>query len=188
LQAVRKICDQTGTLLILDEIQTGLGRTGRLFAYEHYGFAPDIMTLAKALANGLPMGAMLTTDDVAQAFGPGAHASTFGGTPIVSAAAVEVLRTLTQEGLLEHCAAMGHYFNKRLLELKARHPSVMDVRGRGLLVGIKLNIKGESIVQACLREGFLINCVQENILRFIPPLVIEKQEIDNLLAYLDTVL
>lgn len=188
LQAVRKICDQTGTLLILDEIQTGLGRTGKLFAYEHYGFVPDIMTLAKALANGLPMGAMLTTEDVAQAFGPGAHASTFGGTPIVSAAAVEVMRTLTQEGLLEHCAAMGHYFNKRLLELKVRHPSVMDVRGRGLLVGIKLNIKGESIVQTCLREGFLINCVQDNILRFIPPLVIEKQEIDNLLAYLDTVL
>jgi acetylornithine aminotransferase len=185
LRQVRQLCDKTGTLLIFDEIQTGIGRTGKLFAYQHFGIEPDIMTLAKALANGLPIGAMLAREHIAAAFGPGAHASTFGGTPIVTAASLETLRTLTEENIVAHCRELGEYFKERLRWLKERHEVIEDVRGLGLLLGMKLKIKGESIVKKCMEKGFLINCIQEDILRFIPPLVIEKAEIDALISFLD---
>jgi acetylornithine aminotransferase len=188
LKAVRRVCDEAGVLLIFDEIQTGIGRTGKLFAYEHYGIEPDIMTLAKALANGLPIGAMLAKEDVAVAFGPGAHASTFGGTPIITAASLEVLKVLSEENIIEHCSTVGAYFEERLLWLKKRHESIVDVRGKGLLVGMKIEMEGAPIVNACLEKGFLINCIQENVLRFIPPLTIEKNEIDALVACLDEIL
>ncbi len=188
LKAVRRVCDEAGVLLIFDEIQTGIGRTGKLFAYEHYGIEPDIMTLAKALANGLPIGAMLAKEDVADAFGPGAHASTFGGTPIITAASLEVLKVLSEENIIEHCSTVGAYFEERLLWLKKRHKSIVDVRGKGLLVGMKIEMEGAPIVNACLEKGFLINCIQENVLRFIPPLTIEKNEIDALVACLDEIL
>jgi acetylornithine/N-succinyldiaminopimelate aminotransferase len=188
LQKVRRLCDETGTLLIFDEIQTGIGRTGKLFAYEHFGVQPDIMTLAKALANGLPIGAMLAKESVAAAFVPGSHASTFGGTPLVTAASLCVLKTLERENIIGHCAEVGLYFKERLLELKTRHDSVVDVRGLGLLLGMELNIDGLPLVQACLEKGFVINCVQGNTLRFVPPLIVQKAEIDRLIHCLDEIL
>ena len=185
LQAVRALCDRAGVLLIFDEIQTGMGRTGTLFAYEHSGVKPDIMTLAKALANGLPMGAMLAREQVAAAFGPGAHASTFGGTPIVSAAALEVCRTMERDGILEHTREISDYFRSKLEWLKGRHAVIEEVRGVGLLLGIRLATDGEPFVLQCMEQGFLINCVQGNILRFVPPLVITRAEIDALIGCLD---
>ena len=188
LKAVRQICDAAGVLLIFDEIQTGMGRTGKLFAYEHFDVEPDIMTLAKALANGLPIGAMLAREQVAEAFGPGAHATTFGGTPLVTAAALHVCRTLVDDGIINQGAEAGEYFKEKLLGLKERHKVIADFRGQGLLIGIKLSINGESLVKQCLERGFLINCIQENILRFVPPLIIKKGEIDNLINCLDELL
>jgi len=188
LRAVRRLCDETEVLLIFDEIQTGMGRTGKFFAYEHFGIEPDIMTLAKALGNGLPIGAMLASEGVAEAFGPGAHASTFGGTPIITAASVQVVKVLLEENLIHHCAEMGVYFKEKLSGLKAKHESIVDVRGMGLLLGMKLKIEGDTIVNSCMEKGFLINCIQGNILRFIPPLIVEKEEIDALVACLDELL
>ncbi len=188
LKDVRRLCNKTGVLLIFDEIQTGIGRTGKLFAYEHFGIEPDIMTLAKALANGLPIGAMLAKEHIAAAFGPGSHASTFGGTPVIAAASLEVVRTLVRERVIDHCLQIGGYFKERLLWLKDRHDSITDVRGIGLLLGIKLKTDGGPIVKKCMEKGFLINCIQGNILRFIPPLIIKKHEIDSLVTCLDEIL
>ncbi len=188
LEGVRELCDRAGALLIFDEIQTGVGRTGALFAHEHFGVEPDIMTLAKALGNGLPIGAMLAVEGVAAAFGPGAHASTFGGTPIVTAAALEVLMVMEEEAIPARCAETGAYFRERLQGLKSNHPAVEDVRGMGLLLGMKLAEKGEGYVTQCMERGFLINCIQERILRFIPPLIIGKAEIDRLVDCLDDIL
>jgi acetylornithine aminotransferase len=185
LQEVRALCDRAGVLLIFDEIQTGMGRTGTLFAYEHFGVAPDIMTLAKALANGLPMGAMLARESVGAAFGQGAHASTFGGTPIVSAAAREVCRIMESEGIVERCRKTSEHFRGRLEWLRRRHPVIEEVRGLGLLLGIKLAVEGDAYVQRCMDAGFLINCVQGNILRFVPPLIVATEEIDRLVDLLD---
>jgi acetylornithine aminotransferase len=187
-KTVRKICDDAGILLILDEIQTGMGRTGKLFAHEHFGIEPDIMTLAKALANGLPVGAMLARDQIATAFGPGAHATTFGGTPIVTSAALEVCKVLEDEQLIDQCHNMGAYFKEKLLGLKNSHQIVVDVRGLGLLLGMKLTVDGAEIVSACMQKGFLINCIQDNILRFVPPLIVKQEDIDALIDCLDEVL
>lgn len=188
LKKVRELCDKHGALLIFDEIQTGMGRTGTLFAYEHEGVVPDIMSLAKALGNGLPIGAMLAKDDVMNAFTPGTHASTFGGTPLVTAAALEVVKTIEREKLVDGCREKGAYFASELEKLKSKHPVVKDVRGRGLLLGMKLAVPGPPVIKACQERGFIINCVQGDILRFIPPLVISKDEIDALIECLDSVL
>ena len=188
LKSVRRLCDEKGVLLIFDEIQTGMGRTGKFFAYEHFGIKPDIMTLAKALANGLPIGAMLATENIAAAFGPGTHASTFGGTPIVTAASIQVVKVLLEEDLIHHCSKMGDYFKERLSWLKNRHDSIVDIRGMGLLLGMKLKIDGDPAVKSCMEKGFLINCIQGNILRFVPPLIIEKEDINALVACLDHIL
>jgi acetylornithine aminotransferase len=188
MKAVRKLCDESGVLLILDEVQTGMGRTGRLFAYEHFGIQPDIMTLAKALGNGLPIGAMLASEAVAQAFSPGSHATTFGGTPIATAAALEVVRTLEKERVVAHGERVGKYFKERLFQLKEHHECVEEVRGIGLLLGMRLTQKGDSVVRACMERGFLINCIQGNILRFVPPLIVQEKEIDSLINCLDEVL
>ncbi len=188
IESLRQICDENGILLIFDEIQTGMGRTGKLFCYQHFEIEPDIMTLAKALGNGLPIGAMLASEKIAQAFQPGSHASTFGGSPLVTAAALEVVRTLSRENIIEHCRQIGNYFKNRLGWLKDRHVSVKDVRGMGLLLGMKIDGDGSSVVHACRERGFLINCVQDNILRFIPPLIIQKEDIDSLVDCLDEIL
>ena len=188
LKAVRDLCDQTGALLIFDEVQTGIGRTGKLFAYEHFGIAPDIMSLAKALGNGLPIGAMLAREQFMTAFSPGTHASTFGGTPLVTSGALEVLRLMEKRNIVDHCSRVGVYFRDRLLWLRDRHAVITDVRGMGLLLGMKLTVKGAPIVDACMEKGFLINCIQDDILRFIPPLVITEKEIDALVECLDKIL
>jgi len=188
LEGVRKICDETGALLVFDEIQTGIGRTGKLFAYEHFGVTPDIMTLAKALGNGLPIGAMLASESVAESFSPGSHASTFGGTPVITAASLETLKVIERENIVDRSKEAGEYFKEKLLLLKNKHKVIEDVRGIGLLLGIKLKEPGADIVNACMEKGFLINCIQENILRFIPPLVIKNKEIDSLIDCLDEML
>ena len=174
--------------MILDEIQTGMGRTGKLFAHEHYGVTPDIMTLAKALANGLPIGAMLATEKVAAAFGFGAHASTFGGTPLVTAAALETLKIMSEEKIVDRARETGSYFKDALNQLKHRHPCIIEVRGKGLLLGIQLNGPADELVPVFMEEGFLVNCVQGDTLRFVPPLIIQKNEIDALIQCLDEVL
>jgi acetylornithine/N-succinyldiaminopimelate aminotransferase len=187
LARVRELCDRYGALLIFDEIQTGMGRTGKLFAYEHFGVQPDIMTLAKALANGLPMGAMLATEKVAAAFGPGAHASTFGGTPIVTAAALATLTTMLAEKIPDLAAETGAYFKDRLAALVDNHAMATGVRGMGLLLALELDRPAAPVVDACLERGFLINCVQEKRLRFVPPLTITRGEIDDLISCLDEI-
>ncbi len=188
LQQVRRLCDQQGVLMILDEIQTGMGRTGTLFAHEQYGVTPDIMTLAKALANGLPIGAMLATERVAAAFGIGAHASTFGGTPLVTAAALETLKIMDEERIVDRARDTGAYFKDALKQLKRRHRGICEVRGRGLLLGIQLNGPADRLVPALMEKGFLVNCVQGDTLRFVPPLIIQQGDIDRLIQCLDEVL
>jgi acetylornithine/N-succinyldiaminopimelate aminotransferase len=188
LARVREICDAAGALLIYDEVQTGVGRTGRLFAHEHSGVTPDIMTLAKALGNGLPIGAMLAREDVAAAFGPGAHASTFGGTPVVTAAALAVLKTLESEGIVARCDEIGRYFRERLGTLKERHSIIAQVRGVGLLVGLALTVPGAPVVKAAMEKGYLINCIQDTVLRFAPPLIVDRPGIDGLVEALDGIL
>ncbi len=188
LAQVREICDSAGALLIYDEVQTGVGRTGRLFAHEHSGVAPDIMSLAKALGNGLPIGAMLAREEVAAAFGPGAHATTFGGTPVITAAALAVLKTLESEGIIDHCDRTGQYFRERLGALKERHSVVAAVRGVGLLNGLELTVPGAPVVKAAMERGYLINCIQETVLRFAPPLIVDRPAIDGLVETLDEIL
>ena len=188
LKGVEEICRARNLLLIFDEVQVGMGRTGKLFAYEHYGVAPHIMTLAKALGNGLPIGAMLSTEEFSNAFGPGSHASTFGGTPLVTAAAKAVLKSLLEDGWIDNSRQMGEYFKGRLEDLSERHHIIKDVRGLGLILGVELDRPGAPIVDACTERGFLINCIQDNVLRFIPPLIVEKKEIDLLVEALDEIL
>jgi len=188
LRGVRKICDEKKILLILDEVQVGMGRTGPLFAHEDYGIKPDIMTLAKAMGNGFPVGALLATEEVADAFLPGTHASTFGGNPWPMAAAVATLQTLLYDGVLETAGRGGLFFRRALSSLKARFPFIEEVRGKGLILGVELNIDGQEIVDRCLEKGLLINCTAGNILRFVPPLTITKVEVDKGLDIIEGVL
>ena len=188
LKKVRAVCDEHGLLLIFDEVQVGMGRTGKLFAYQHYGVEPDIMTLAKALAGGLPAGAMLAKKNVAESFSPGSHASTFGGNPVCMAAGVAVMKTLLQGTVLENCCSMGAYFMHGLESLKQRFPSIIKaVRGKGLIIGMELTIEGKEIVSTCLKQGIIINCTLDKILRFLPPLIVKKQEIDRCLKMLESI-
>ncbi|NDY71806.1 aspartate aminotransferase family protein [Desulfobacter hydrogenophilus] len=190
IKAVRQLCTDTGTLLVFDEIQTGMGRCGTLFAHESYDVTPDIMTLAKALANGVPIGAMLATETAAQGFDIGSHATTFGGTPIATAAGLEMIRLICQEGLLASVREKSAYFLEQLNVLKEKHQKVVDVRGRGLLLGMELDIsKGKTAteyVSECFKKGFIINAIQDKILRFAPPLIIGTAEINQLVAVLDS--
>ena len=184
LAGLRKLCEDKGLLLVLDEIQTGLGRTGKLFAHEHFGVAPDVMTLAKGLANGLPMGALLAKEEVAQAFVPGTHASTFGGGPAIAAAARTVLGILSQPDFLAEVRAKGEYLRQGLLALKERFAVIQEVRGLGLMWGLPLAQEGADLVTACRQRGLLVNCTQGNIIRLLPPLVVQRQEVDAALAIL----
>jgi len=188
LKGLRELCRSRDILLIFDEVQTGMGRTGALFAYEHFGVAPDIMTLGKGLGGGLPIGACLATDEAAAAFVPGTHASTFGGNPLTCAAGLAVVRTLLEGRLLEQGRRMGEYLGKGLQDLKDRLPIVKEVRGLGLLQGMELTVDGKSVVTDCLARGLLINCTVDRVLRFVPPLVITQTEIDRLLDVLSQVL
>ena len=188
LSAVRELCNDKKILLIFDEIQCGMGRCGTLFAHELYGITPDIMTLAKALGNGLPIGAMLATQDAATGFDFGSHATTFGGTPLATAAALEVVNIISKETFLDKVRQIGEYFKEELKKLKEKHTRVVDVRGKGLLLGMELDKDAGSIVVELFKKGFIINGIQDKILRFAPPLIIEKQEIDRLIKELDSLL
>lgn len=189
LKAVRALCDRYGALLILDEIQTGVGRTGTMFAYEQFGVTPDIVTLAKGLAGGVPVGAFIAANRVAAAFHPGDHGSTFGGNPLASAAANAVLDAIEAERLLDHCKQVGAYLKAKLEGLKAKYPALItEVRGMGLILGVQLTKPGRQIVDDCMRAGAIINCTAGDVLRFVPPLIIEAAHVDELIAILDRVL
>jgi len=188
LKALREICDEEGILLIFDEVQVGMGRTGRLFAYENWGVEPDILTLAKSLAGGVPIGALLIGKDIAESFQPGDHASTFGGNPLATAAGVAAVTALLEEGLLGNCQKVGNYFLARLEEMRGKFPFIRDVRGKGLILGMELKMEGGSIVKEMMKRGFLINCTMGNVLRFLPPLIVTKEEVDQMLKGLEEVL
>jgi len=187
LQAARDLCDQYGALLIFDEVQCGVGRTGKLFAYEWSGVIPDIMTLAKALGGGVPIGAMLATDKVANAFQPGDHASTFGGNPLATASGCAVLDVILEDGFLGGVQERSLYFRKGLEQLAQKYQTGDPVRGQGFIIGWPVSKLGPEIVEACRQNGLLINCVGGKILRFLPPLIVEKPEIDKALEILDKV-
>jgi len=188
MKELRMLCSERKIRLIFDEIQTGIGRTGTMFAYEQYGVEPDIMTLAKGLGGGVPIGACIATDAVAQAFGPGTHGSTFGGNPLACAASLAVLRVILDSQLLEKVQSSGVYLKKGLQELQSRVPLIKEIRGVGLLQGVELSIEGKPVVQDCLARRVLINCTMDRVLRFIPPLIITQKEIDQLLKILSEVL
>lgn len=187
LKALREICDEKGLLLIFDEVQVGMGRTGKLFAYEHDGVEPDMLTLAKSLAGGVPIGALLIKKGIADSFKPGDHASTFGGNPLATAAGVAALTAILEEGMLENCQKMGDYFLSQLEEIKGKFPFVKEVRGKGLILGMELKIDGSSIVNEMLKKKILINCTMGNVLRFLPPLIVTKEEIDRVVKTLEEV-
>ena len=187
---VKDVCTRAGVLLVFDEVQSGMGRTGKLFAHEHFGVTPDVMTLAKGLAGGVAIGAMLATDEVASAFTPGSHASTFGGNPLATAAAIATMRVLLEPGTLEGCRASGEYLMARLDALRSEHPFIKEVRGKGLIIGAELDerIDGSDIVKKCMDNGLLINCIGGRTLRFIPPITIDTGEVDRMFAILKSVL
>jgi acetylornithine/succinyldiaminopimelate/putrescine aminotransferase len=165
-----------------------MGRTGRLFAYEHSGVEPDILTAAKALAGGLPMGAMLAREAVAASFVPGTHASTFGGTPFVSAVAVAVVETMLQDDLPGNAARMGKYLLDRLTDLRGRRPAVLGARGKGLLVGVDLSVPARSVVNACMARGLLVITAGDTVLRCAPPLIATEADVDRAVGILDAAL
>jgi predicted acetylornithine/succinylornithine family transaminase len=188
LKKLKALCRDEGVLLIFDEIQVGMGRTGKLFAYENYDVTPDVMTLAKGLAGGVAIGAMLATEEVAKAFGPGSHASTFGGNPLAAAAGIAALRATVEDGVIENCLKVGAYLFERLNELKKEYTFIKEIRGKGLIVGMELEIPGARIVDKCLEKGLLINCTGDTILRFLPPLIVTEAEVDEMFVILKTVL
>ncbi len=191
LKQVRDLCDKHGALLILDEIQAGIGRSGKFFAYENYGIKPDIVTLAKGLAGGVPIGAFIVTDKVAAAFKPGDHGTTFGGNPLACAAANVVLDTVPKDEFLKNIQAVGKYFKDKLQELAKKYPKfIIDVRGEGLILGAELisSDHGRDIVNDCLAKGLIINCTAGKVLRFIPPLIITTAQIDEAFAVMDEVI
>ena len=179
LPGLRRLCDAAGVLLILDEVQVGMGRTGTLFAYQQAGIEPDILTLAKALANGVPIGALLAKEAVAASFTPGSHAATFGGNPLATAAAVAVVTTLLEEHIPEHAACMGKYCVDRLEGLKARHPQIREVRGVGLLIGIEIDGSARDVVQRCMARGLLVLTAGDTVVRLVPPLIITEADVDR---------
>lgn len=193
LQGIRQLCDQHGLFLIFDEVQVGMGRTGTLFAHEQLRVTPDIMTLAKALANGLPLGAMLTTERIAAALTPGTHASTFGGNPVSCAAGMAVITTMLSPGFLEQVRARGAYLSGRLTEIAAKYPAIaQEVRGMGLIQGLVLTeegvTQGPGIIKALFEQGVLANFAGNVALRFIPPLIVSEAEIDQMISALDKTL
>ena len=187
LKTLRKICNEKGILLIFDEIQTGFGRTGHLFAYERHKIKPDIITLAKALGGGIAIGAMGSTNKIIKSFAPGTHGATFGGNPLACAASLASLKTLTKKGFLEKSSATGDYFLKQLYRLKDNFSIIREVRGVGLMLAVELNQPGTEVVTKCMKEGLLINCIQQNTIRFLPPLIITRKEIDFLIRTLSKI-
>ncbi len=187
LKTARQLCDQHRALLIFDEIQCGIGRTGRYFYFEKFGIRPDILTLAKPLGLGVPLGALLTTDAVAPTFGPGDHGTTFGGGPLACRLGFEFIKVLQQDNLLEEINETGAYFRGKLLQLKEKYSFVLDVRGEGLMLGMELDFPCRDIVNRCLEAGFIINVTADRVLRFLPPYIITKKEISKFIKALDKI-
>jgi acetylornithine aminotransferase/acetylornithine/N-succinyldiaminopimelate aminotransferase len=188
LKAAAELCRTQGALLICDEIQCGLGRTGRMFAFTKFGLQPDVVVVSKPLAAGLPLAALLAREEVAQAFSPGMHGTTFGGGPLQCRVALKVLEILDRPGFLAHVSEVGAYFRQELEKLRADLPVITEVRGDGLMVAAELRTSGKSVVQQALKAGLLINCTQDKVLRFLPPLIIEKQHVDEAIGILRPVL
>jgi acetylornithine/N-succinyldiaminopimelate aminotransferase len=190
LSAARELASSTGALLVLDEIQCGLGRTGKMFAYQHYNVRPDVVTLAKPLASGLPLGAILVSEDVASAIKPGMHGTTFGGGPLACAVALEVLNVIEREKILRHVKQTGEYFLKQLDKLDARHGCIVDVRGTGLMIGVELDSAdlAKAVHKQMLENKIVINRTHESVLRFLPPFVVTKKQVDVVVNTLDRVL
>jgi acetylornithine aminotransferase/acetylornithine/N-succinyldiaminopimelate aminotransferase len=189
MSEARKLASSTGALLIADEIQCGMGRTGKWCAFQHYGIHPDITTLAKPLAGGIPMGATLCTDEVARSFHPGIHGTTFGGGPLACAVACAVIDEIEKENLLANATAVGDYFQARLRELAARHEAIVDVRGIGLMVSAELDSAelAKHAVAEMLKRHILINCTSDTVLRFLPPFILERAHVDTAIAALDEI-
>ncbi|HSB50570.1 MAG TPA: acetylornithine/succinylornithine family transaminase [Nitrosopumilaceae archaeon] len=188
LQDVRKLCDEKGILLIFDEIQAGLGRTGRMWASEHWNTVPDIMCIAKGIAGGVPMGATLVKPEILSVMGKGEHSSTFGGNPLSCAAGTAVLNALTQDGLIENAENVGKKFHDGLESLKERHPIIREIRGKGLMIGVELKFEVKDILMDGIKNGILLLYSGRNILRLLPPLVISEDDITKVLETLDTLL
>jgi len=188
LQGLREICDQESVLLIFDEVQTGFGRTGKIFACEHWGVIPDITCLAKSVAGGLPMGITITKEDIMSSFKVGEHTSTFSGSPLVCAAARAAIDVMVEERLLEKAAILGRYFKEKLEDLQTHHKIIREVRGLGLMIGVELRFDVLNIILKSMDRGVLILDAGRNVLRFLPPLVIEKKHIDRVIAVLDTII
>ncbi len=188
LQKVREICNQRGIVLIFDEIQAGLGRTGRLWACDHWDTVPDILCLAKGIAGGVPMGATLVRPDILAAMSKGEHSSTFGGNPISCAAGIAALRAITEDGLIENAEKMGELFRKGLEEIKERHTMIREIRGKGLMIGIEIKFEVRDILMALIKRGILMLYSGRNVLRILPPLVISKEDVTKVLHALDSIL
>jgi len=188
LRAIRRLCDEKGAVMILDEVQTGLGRTGKWFGYQHFDVEPDIITMAKALGGGVAIGAMMAKPDIAACLVPGKHASTFGGNCLACAAGVATIEAIEEGNLLQHAAEMGRYAQEKLRSLKGKHSLIDHVRGIGLMIGIQLTGPGAPIVSKCLEKGLRINCTHDTVIRFMPPMIVTKEQIDEAVGILDSVL
>jgi acetylornithine/N-succinyldiaminopimelate aminotransferase len=188
LQAIRRLCDENGAIMILDEVQTGIGRTGKWFAYQHFDVEPDIITMAKALGGGVAIGAMMARGEIAASLVPGKHASTFGGNCLACAAGIAVIEAIEEDKLLENTAELGRYAKDRLEQLKQKHLIIDSIRGIGLMIGIQLTSPGKGIVEKCLEKGLRINCTSGTVLRFMPAMIATKDQIDQAIDILDAVL
>ena len=188
LQAIRRLCDEKGAVMILDEVQTGIGRTGKWFGYQHFEVEPDVITMAKALGGGVAIGAMMAKDEIAASLVPGKHASTFGGNCLACAAGIAVIEAIEEDKLLENAAELGRYIKDKLEQLKQNHSIIDSVRGIGLMIGVQLTGPGKGIVDQCLAKGLRINCTSETVLRFMPPMIATKSHIDDAIGILDSIL
>jgi len=185
---LRKLCDEKNLLLIVDEVQTGIGRTAKMFCFQHYGITPDVMTLAKALGGGLPIGMMVVKKEISDTLGPGMHASTFGGGPVIARAALAVLQAMDKEKILTSAKKMSEYLFGKLNVLKEKYTVIKEVRGIGLMAGVELNMPGKSIVEKCLEKGLLINCTHDTVLRLMPALNVTQKEVDKALNIIEETL
>jgi len=188
LHTIRRLCDENGAVMILDEVQTGMGRTGKWFGYQHFGVEPDIITMAKALGGGVAIGAMMAKEEIAASLVPGKHASTFGGNALACAAAIAVIEAIEEDNLLENAAELGQYTKEKLQQLKQKHFIIDHVRGVGLMIGVQLTGSGTEIVDKCLEKSLRINCTADSVLRFMPPMIVTKSQIDQAVDILDAVL
>ncbi len=185
MKGLRRLCNEKDMLLILDEVQTGMGRTGEMFCFKHYGIVPDVMTLAKSLGGGVPVGCVVAGQKVISVLSPGSHASTFGGSPLICAASIATFEAIEKEHLLVNTRKMGRYLKTKLEAMKRRLPVIKRIKGMGLMIGIELSIDGTSVPDACLKHRLLINCTQKNTLRIMPPLIVTKRDIDKALTILE---